>query len=283
MTNKHGIVEARRVQDIDLLLAAHNGKDLAFAKFGTDYYSKNVVAMSQHYRHFSSFGSFHNLTFRPATTSESISAVAPIFEFERKQMNSFRALQVGMVVKTDEGVYINPPLGANYNKTPRSGLRQLMDWFSGVEELPADALLKQLRDKAKSCNGIRLGENDFAFVPYEALIEGKQDAGEFAESGLARGLEHTESRHAPILTSMVLAYDGVDVDYFHCPGFDTVLIYPYEKRLHILGGSALRRNGAHGWPNNQGFIIGLSDIRTMAEGAKPNPAQAAEWDREPQV
>ncbi|GAH83460.1 unnamed protein product, partial [marine sediment metagenome] len=66
--------QRKQLLGIDLWpIIEHNGKKIDVAVFGADAYSDNLNAMKKSYFH---SAQLPNITFRPATISESISAVA---------------------------------------------------------------------------------------------------------------------------------------------------------------------------------------------------------------
>ena len=229
MANKYDVMRAKernRLADVDLILRPHKGSDVVMAQFGPGSYSGNTQAMAKHY-----WNSQENpdVTFRPATTSESVSAVAYDFaNIAKPSIFNPRWLQTGRIARWDEGVFLNI--------------------LSAIREGNLDEnILRQLRDKSKTSGrgdkAIRLGKNGFAYVPYESFKQGKQDAKEFAESGLARGLEHVDGSIAPNLNSMASTYrdaDGnsVNVVYFdksETPVSRVVDLYSYVGLLHVDG------------------------------------------------
>jgi hypothetical protein len=202
MKEEYGIlkVEPRnQLQDIELIRVPHKGKELIVARFGPNWYSENVKDMKNHFYNSSQFP---DVTFRPATTSESISdAVYKFTERAKPEIFNPRWLQAGRIVRAEDGVYVNPLSAITSD---------------GVDE----KVLHELRDNAKTSGkgkkAIRLGLNDFSFVPYESFEQGVQSAGDFAESGLARGLEYVKGDVAVNLKSIASTYKrGVDVFNFN--------------------------------------------------------------------
>ena len=87
----------------------HKGKKLDMHLFGQYSYKTNVQNMQKAYFHSKELP---NITFRPATTSESISSAAYGFggkgEFDAKRdVFDPRWLQLGYILKTSEGVFVN--------------------------------------------------------------------------------------------------------------------------------------------------------------------------------
>jgi hypothetical protein len=85
--------------EIDLLRVPHKGRDLTVGTFGPNAYVKNVAAMRE----------YANISFRPATTSESISIAAYEFkESAKPKIFDSRWLQIP-IMNTNGGVIANPP------------------------------------------------------------------------------------------------------------------------------------------------------------------------------
>ena len=165
---KYGIRKAEernQLREIDLMVVPHQGKDLSVALFGPNTYKKNRETMSKQYWH---SNSQPNISFKPATTSESISAVAYDFGNEAKpKIFDPKWLQAGYIVRTQDGVFTNT---------------QITD----------EKELKQLLNGAKKVNGIYLLNNKIGFAPYKTFERGVQDCDTFVRGGLARVLEHSE-------------------------------------------------------------------------------------------
>lgn len=151
---------------------------LLVATFGSNTYSTNTNSMDGPY--FNS-GEHPNLTFRPATTAESLEVAAGDFKRTKDEILDPRWLQAGRIGRASEGVYANLPMGE--------------DGRSVVDE----ETLKAYLNSAKKVNGIYLvpngeveGLRDFGFAPYESFKVGdEQDVEDFVRGGLARALEHT--------------------------------------------------------------------------------------------
>lgn len=184
--------------DRKAVTALYNGKEIVALQFGPSSYSNNVAQMRG--LETKQYGAI-----RPATTAESIAIASNGFgqggEVDAKRdIFNPRWLQDGRIARWDDGVYVNI-------------VQALRD--GNVDE----RILRQLRDKAKPIGPrkekVRFGENDFVFVPYEAFVQGVQEAGKFAEGGLARGLEYAEGDVAPCLKGMAsTCKNGVNVVYF---------------------------------------------------------------------
>lgn len=150
--------------------------------FGPDKYSRNIAAMGESY----SSPAGERISLRPATTAESVLIVSGDLKNKAHPKNlSLRWLQIGSIATTREGVFAN---------TTEADERKL----------------KALLDKSKKVNGVYFCEkdcgDDVGFAPYETFEqETNQEAGKFAEGGLARILEHTEGS-AELLREMASIY-----------------------------------------------------------------------------
>ncbi len=209
---KYGIIKTKKPEfpQRDLLKVPH-GKGIltvAYPAFGTDYFGTNVGEMQKDYSHPQTG---KRISFREPTTFESISAAAYDFEnLAKPKIFDSRWLQIGYIVRTSEGVFVNPPRDKEGN-------------------IINEKILKSYLNNSKKVNGIYLGENDFGFAPYETFERGIQDGEKFAEGGLARVLEHTSKKQAKNLreiASTKFYKIGVNV----C-GFDDVK----ESALRVVG------------------------------------------------
>ena len=201
---KNGIIEVKKLEFplISLLRVPHKNSKLvvSWPAFGPKTYSDNIQEMQKFYSHPQTG---EKIFFREPTTSESISAAAYVFEnIAKPQILDPRWLELGRILRTSQGVYVNPPKDAKDN--------------SVTDEKTLESFL----NKTKKVNGIYLCDNDFGFAPYETFKQGKQDCDEFTEGGLARVLEHTGEKKAQKLgkiASPEFYKDGVYVW-----GFDKV-------------------------------------------------------------
>ncbi len=200
---KYGIIKQGKPQFPvrELLVVPHGDGDLtvSYPVFGPNTYKGNMKNMGESHSH-PEIGD--KISFRPASTSESISAAAYEFETMAKpQIFDPRWLQAGYIVRTQDGVYVNPPKDAH-----------------GV--ITDETFLKSLLTSDKKVNGIYLLNYDFGFAPYESFERGVQDCDTFARGGLARTLEHTSEKIAVNLREIAspkFYKRGVDVW-----GFDKV-------------------------------------------------------------
>jgi len=168
-----------------LLVVPHKSNDLivnlivSYPAFGLDWYKKNLEVMSEDYPHPETG---ERISFRPATTSESISVAAFGFgsneEYDAKR-NIFdpRWLQLSYIVRTHDGVFTNT-------------------------KITDENELKSLLNRVEKVNGIYLIDDNIAFAPYETFQRGIQDRDAFAQGGLARALEHTPEKVARNLREM---------------------------------------------------------------------------------
>jgi len=208
-----------------LLVVPHRNEPLIVSsQFGPNNYLNNLQEMQGN---FSCLPKYPLIQFRPATTSESISAAA--YEFEKRakpQILDKNWLQLGWGVRTSEGVFANPPKDSQGKPI--------------IDEKTLKAI------KTKKVNGIYLGDNDFGFAPYETFKQGLQDSEDFAEGGLARVLEHTEDKIAKNLkyiSKPEIYTAGVDVWNFRSVK-EPVLIVP---ALDSYGDQDDRRLGVYGY------------------------------------
>jgi hypothetical protein len=177
----------------NLLVSPHKGKNLTvgYPAFGNDYYKENLTAMAENYSHPLTG---EKISFRPATTSESISVAVHGFgkkgEVDSKRdILDPRWLQLGYIVRTQDGIFTNT--------TEKD-----------------ESKLNLLLNNAEEVNGIYLLKNGVAFAPYESFKTGVQDCDTFAEGGLARALEHTRDKTAEKIRQMAspeFYEEGVDV------------------------------------------------------------------------
>ena len=176
---QYGVIKAKTdLLVTDLLVVPHRGGDLTvrYPAFGRDSYLGNIRSMQNEFYH---SDELQRVAFRPATTSESVSAVAYKFrELTKPEILDPSWLQLGLIVRTSEGVFANPPKNAEGNP------------------ITDEAELKAYLDSCRRVNGIYLGDNDFGFAPYETFERGVQESRTFAEGGLARLLEHSDEKIA---------------------------------------------------------------------------------------
>jgi len=145
-------------------------------------YLNNLIDMQGD---FSCLPEYPQISFRPATTSESVSLASYKFgEIAKPQILNRTWLQLGWGVKTSEGVFVSPPKDSQGNP------------------ITDERILKSRLNNSKKVNGVYLANNDFGFAPYETFNQGIQDSGDFAKGGLARVLEHTEDKTAKNLENI---------------------------------------------------------------------------------
>ena len=184
---KYGKIETDKPenQPIDLhVVPTARGDLIVSPAFGPDTYKTNVGQMQRTYSHDSKdLGSHQKFTFNPATTFQSLDAVAYNFAEDAKP-NIFDRnwLQAGRIVRTLKGVFTN------------------------TQETD-DAKLRKMLAKAKEVNGIYLIDDKIAYAPYESFISDVQEAGDFAvnpkTNGLARALEHSKGKRAENLAKIL--------------------------------------------------------------------------------
>ena len=172
--DKYGIIEPKTEFPVRKLLRVPHKEDsltVSYPAFGTGTYEENIKEMNKNYLHPKTG---KKMTFVPATTFESISAVAYDFEnFAKPQIFDQSLFQAGFIVKTQYGVCINT---TDLNEKNLKNLIDKSEKVNGIYILP---------------NGTVEGVRDFAFAPSETFELGVQESEKFAEGGLARSLEHT--------------------------------------------------------------------------------------------
>lgn len=233
----------------DLLVVPHKGKSLVvgFPAFGRDNYHSNLREMNERYSHSSEIP---EITFRPASTSESISAAAYRFEeIAKPGIFDPRAswLHTGLIFATAEGVFVNLP-----ENLPRDERER---------EIITTETLKKGLNGASKVNGVYLADNDFGFAPRETFQTGVQDIDTFAEGGLARVLEHTEGRaeNLGIIGSPGNYEGGVNVTNFYFDKRNPTLSVLGLGSRTIRGKRVLAVAGNLSYGGGDGYAYGVLD------------------------
>lgn len=227
-----------------LLRVPYEENDLvaSYSAFGRDTYKSNIEEMSKNYSHPQTG---KKMTFVPASTSESLLVFFSGFEnsIEPKIFDPW-GLQLGYIVKTQDGVYVNT------TELNEKNLKKLIDKsekFNGIYILP---------------NGVVEGVRDFAFAPYESFKIGVQESGKFAEGGLARALEHTSEKVAKNLkeiSSSKFYNNGVLVWGFY--NFNNpILRIASLGFMEDLGGEGFVVGGDSWQDSDRGYAFGLERI-----------------------
>ena len=240
---EYGIKEATpSLPDRALLVVPHKDKVLtvSYPAFGPNTYSGNLAEMQKRYSHSEDLP---NISFRELTTSESISAVAYKFA-ERAKPEIFdpRWFQAGRIARTSKGVFANLPKDAQGNPI--------------LDEKVLNSYLDKA-EKVKVGNGhIYLGENDFGFAEYETFEQKVQDCDTFAESGLARVLEHTKGRAEKLreIASPKLYKRGVNIWGFDSVS-ESVLRVARLNSGRVIDSGRLYVDG-YNWGNYGGYAFG---------------------------
>lgn len=259
MVNIFGLIDEKPEQPkfpiLTLVRVPHQGGSLIVTRkaFGQDTFRKNVAKMKENYCY---PNTREVITCKESTTAESISAVDYNFEtWAKPEIFDPSWLQAGWAIKTSEGVYVNPPKDAN------------------GDPIIDEKILKSLRDKSTKLekgvyileNGKVKGARDFGYVSYESFTRGIQEAGTFAEGGLARILEHTNGKKAEKLGKIASYKDYVNgVNVW---GFDDVR-EPLARVVSLDSGGYGSRLGVGGddWGDYGGGCA--SGVLTSTEGAK---------------
>ena len=214
----------------DLVEITDNHNILRGAIFSQGTYEKNLESMDQFYSHPETK---EKITFRPATTQESIRMSIPSFgegkSYDiKRDIFDPRWLQA-RIVKTQDGIFTNT---------------------TETNEIK----LKGFLDSAQKVNGIYIIDDERAFAPYESFEQEIQDAETFARFGLARALEHTPEKVAKNIKEIASHYKkGVNVW-----GFDPV-DNPVMRVVSLTSdGSDGRLNvGGLSWDVNDGCAFGV--------------------------
>jgi hypothetical protein len=177
-----------------LYLRKDKGKNVRISLFSGPFLYA-FKAMQEHYWH-SNF--FSDITFEPVNSEEALNYLT-VDEYLARDTFRWKGLSAGFYIRTPEGIYINP--GKAITLIPD-------DYRPPKPKLNQD-ILKNQKDESTKVNGIYLGENGFAFAPWESFRVSKFQrdeipAREFAEGGLARAIEHTTESIAPILYKAAL-------------------------------------------------------------------------------
>ena len=251
MENKYGITKATpSLPAIDLLRVPHKGKTLivGYPAFGPNSYKDNLESVSRKYFHSKEIP---KISFRPATTSESISIASYKFgeggEFDAKRdIFDPRWLQASYIVRTSDGVFMN---------TKETN----------------ESTLKSMLDKCEKVNGIYLGENDFAFADYKSFKQGVQNYVTFCKGGLARALEYTDKKVAENLRTITSPKNykkGVNVWGFD-KSAEPILRVATLSSGRILGDGRLGVDGIN-CVDFVGFAFGVALLRKANNGARVN-------------
>ena len=210
--------------------------------FGPNSYPNNVAEMSQSYLH---PRTGKTISFLPATTSQSVFLASNDFPNRAKpQIFDREGLQVGKIVRTNEGVFFNT-------------------WETDKTKL------KALIDAAEKVNGIYLGKNDFAYTPYETFNQGVWDSGDFAESGLTRAMEHVRGNSASNLREISSTNNysgGVSIRGFE-PVSEPVKRFVILDSDRCFGNVRLVVDGGY-WDAYYGYAFGVLNVAEGDGGIK---------------
>lgn len=221
MAEEYGLVEIQPRTEFplrELLRVPHKDRALivGFPAFGPNYFSNNVAKMRESYSH---PVTGERISFVEPTTSETISVVdyalqnrtiRPKLDVKRTILDP-RWAQTGRILRTSEGVFVNPPRDKQGNVIMDAEyLKRLLNGAKPIKIGNANLYVVGDTDQLK----------DFAYAEYDTFQRGVQDNTTFAQGGLARALEHTEEPKAGKLeriASPELYKNGVNVW-----GFDPV-------------------------------------------------------------
>lgn len=243
----YGIVKALPARDI--LWVPHRGIRTGFSSpaFGPDTFKSNVADMTKHYSHSEDLP---KIRFREPTTAESISAVSYEFaQIAKPQILDPEWLQLGRILRTSEGVFVNPPKDREGNPV--------------TDEVALKSYLKRTKPIKVGNGHIYIVSDidnlrDFAYAEYETFRQNLQEGREFAEAGLARVLEHTEEKIASKLFEIASKDNysrGVYIFKFGS------VKEPALKVVGLLSGWCVGRDGlsvvGDDWADNRGYAFGV--------------------------
>ncbi|MFH1358650.1 MAG: hypothetical protein ABIH37_02055 [archaeon] len=226
----------------DLLVVPHKENPLVVSRFGLNNYKNNLQQMKGK---FSCLPDYPQITFRPAITSESISAVAYNFKnIAKPQIFDPNLLQAGYITRTSEGVFANP---FDEQGNPLTDKKTLKLKLNGVKPIKVGK------------GNIYLCENGLAFAEYDSFKQGVQSSEDFSRSGLARILEHTEQETAENLEAISSPKNyklGVNVFGFE-PIQESVLRVAGLFSCRLSGVGQLLVLGRNWSDGNGGFAFGV--------------------------
>ncbi len=249
MKKEYGIVTSKKPEFTyrDLLMVPHKKGNLivSYPAFGPNYFNNNITKMQKPYYH-PQIG--ERIYFREPTTSESISAATYNFEtLAKPQIFDPRWLQTGRIVRTSEGVFVNPPKDKEGNTIIDE--KTLKSYLNNIKSIKVNKGLIYLVSNPR----------DFGFAEYDSFERGVQYCDTFSQGGLARILEHSEkeTKNLRTIASPKFYKKGVNV-----LGFDDVN-EPTLKVACLYSGRYIdsdRLNVVGGWYDDDGgFAFGLLD------------------------
>jgi hypothetical protein len=216
--------------------------------FEQDTYFKNIEEMQRTYYHPQTL---KKISFREPTTAESILVASYDFKPRIKEkILKRRWLQLGRMVRTPEGIFVNPPKDGGATITDEKILKS---YLNGVKPIKAGKGKIYIVPNSRNLK-------DFGFAPYETFKIDNQDNDVFLRGGLARVLEHTTEKKAKnfgIIISPEFNKKGITV-----PGrFDSVnrQVSPETLRIACFSynrGSSLTVDCAPCFTNFGGYYGG---------------------------
>lgn len=209
--------------------------------FGPNSFYGNVQRMVQKYTH---PDTGKTISLREPRTAESLKVLGFNFEGRTRQLIAHPSwVQLGRIIKWEDGIYINPQDAIE---------------LKNVLYINEEAL-RNLRDNARLVGGIRLGPNNFAFVPYESFTPGVQEPEEFINGGLARGLAYSEGTPHELgeIFSSHNYPRGISVFDLDHPHKRPVLKIASLVSSSERGGEKLILSGAWGEDDRNGYAFGI--------------------------
>ena len=234
------------------LVKLPNKKIASLDAFGPNYFNTNVKEMSKSYSH---PVTGEEISFKEPTTADSILTAGYDFENRAKpQIFDPRWLQAGRIVRTSEGVFVNPPKDESGN--PIIDEKTLKNYLNNAKPIKVGKGKIYIVSDSENLT-------DFSFAEYDSFKTGVQDCDTFAESGLAKVLEHTENTAETLraIASPKFYKRGVNVW-----GFDSVK-EPALRMASLCSGGYLGRDrlgvsGDYWYDDYYGYAFGVCEART---------------------
>ncbi|MEK6899342.1 MAG: hypothetical protein AABW79_04575 [Nanoarchaeota archaeon] len=235
-----------------ILIKKHNR--IASAKaFGPEYFSNNAKEMQKLYSHPETG---EEITFRAPTTRESILVASCDFANRAKpQIFDPRWLQAGWIVRTNEGVFANPPKDEQGDPiTNEAILKQYLNGISPIKTGKGQVYLVENSENLR----------DFGFADYASFERGVQEQDVFLEGGLARILEHAPKTKILKLIACKTNYPrGVNVYAFE-PTKESILKVAGLDSDRGAGSGRLDVVGDYWYDVDGGCAFGVLDDREAA-------------------
>ncbi len=244
---QYEIIKVKHKFPVRDLIKLPNGKIASLDAFGPNYFTENIKEMNKSYSH---PVTGEKISFKEPTTTESILTAGYDFK-NRAKPNIFnpRWLQAGRIVRTSQGVFVNPPKDDKGN--PMIDEKILKSYLNNAK--PIKVRKGKIYIVSDSENLI-----DFGFAEYDSFKTGVQDCDTFAGGGLARALEHTPEKVAEQLRA--IAYPEFYKKGVNVYGFGSVK-EPVLKVASLDSGRGLVRSrldvDGNWYGNCDGYAFGV--------------------------